>query len=690
MAVTLVAVILLLLSMLRILQLEKRRSSGGILALPFFATALLELFDLLALSALAPAVEWKRCTLFVEALLPAVWLLVSRSYARESSERGASRRTRLIVAASALLAAVPVLLPTKALYYAPDFPAEGMLFLTDAGYCFYLALLTLLVAALVNFEWTLVNASSEALWRVKLDIVALGTMIAVSVFYYSSALLYRSLNMELVPVRSLLFVAASLIIAYSRTQRRGTARVKVSQAVIWKSTVLAGVSGYLILLGLLGEGMKYFGPLFPRVLALSLAFTAGIGLVLVLLSDRAEREIKVFLHKHFHQSKYDYRAQWLDLTERLSTFETWEELSERILCAYCDIFGTAGGALYQFDPSCGWYCAGAIRELEGLREIIADDDPLVRFLRCKRRVFCSRDNDREIPAADRRLIEEHLVSFAVPLFEGDLLTGFILLGDQVVPDEEYRYEDFDLMRTISRQVSAAIQHQRVSEQLTRAKAMEAVGNLATFVVHDLKNLAATVSLVVENARDHIENPEFRRDMLSTLNNTTRKMHDLIARLRNIGEGELLRMRPVNLLALVQRSAQIMPGKAIMVCGVSQTVLADDEELQKVLLNLFLNAVEASEPGAPITAEVGFDTAPFVRVADRGCGMSPRFMKSELFAPFRTSKVSGLGIGLYQCRKIVEAHGGRIEVSSAEGEGSVFTVRFPPTACETGETVIQAA
>ena len=690
MAVSLVAVILLLVSMLRILQLEGKSAARSFLALPFFATALLQLFDLCSVSGLAPSFPWKRGSLFVEALLPAVWLLLSLTYARDTSERGVGRFARVMLAACSLLVAVPAFLPADALFYAPDFPAERMLFLTDTGYYFYVVILVLLMVALTHFESTLVNASSEALWRLKLDIVALGSMLAVFVFYYSNALLYRTLNMDLVPLRSLLFIVACLMMAYSRTHWRGSARVKISQAVLLKSVVLAVISGYLLLLGALGEGMRYFGPLFPRVVTLSLGFISGMMLLLLLLSERAKRELKVFLHKHFYQSKYDYRAQWLGLTQRLATFETGEELLKRVLSAYCDIFGVKGGALYQHQEGCGWFCATGILELEGLKETISDDSSLLSYLRQKHWIFCSRDHNPEILEENRALLEHHPVSFVIPLFEAELLTGFIVLGQQVVPDEQYRYEDYDLMKTIARQVSVAIQHQRLSEQLTQAKAMEAVGNLATFVAHDLKNLAATISLVVENAREHLDNPEFQKDMLSSLGNTTRKMHGLIGQLRNLGESELFHMRPVDLLALAQRSAGMVQGRAITVQGTPHTAMADDEELQKVLLNLFLNAVEASEPEAPILAEVGSSGGPFIRITDRGCGMSPRFIRNELFAPFRSSKVSGLGIGLYQSRQIIAAHGGRIEVSSTEGEGTVFTIWFPVPAADMAGVITQAA
>ncbi|HEY5512601.1 MAG TPA: XrtA/PEP-CTERM system histidine kinase PrsK [Geomonas sp.] len=672
MVITFFAITVLLVCVVRMLQMERNRA-GLILVAPLIATALLELCDLGAVSGYAEAIPWKRCSLFVEALLPALWLLCSLSYARDTGPGASSGKMRLVAAASLLLVAVPAIYPDGALIYAPDFPSERILFLTDIGYYYYVGILVLLVTALTNFEATLVNASPDALWRVKLDIVALGSMLAVLVFYYSNALLYRTLQMELVPLRSLLFVVAAAMMTYARIHWRGGARVKVSQKVQLKSVVIAVIAIYLVLLGALGEGMKYFGPLFPRVLSLSCAFLSGMVLLLLLLSERVKREIKVLLHKNFYQSKYDYRAQWLGLTQRLASFESGEDLLKRVLAAYCDIFGVSGAAVFQHQEGCGFYCATSIRAMEQLDESIAPDNSLVRFLKQKGWVFCSRDDNPGILAENRELLARHRISFVIPLFQSDLLTGFIALGEQVVREEQYRYEDYDLMKTIARQASIAIQHQRLSEELTQARSMEAVGNLATFVVHDLKNLAATISLIVENAGEHLDNPEFQQDMLGSLRNTSDKMLGLIGRLKNLGESELFHLRPCDLLSLVDRSARLAGGSAVTVRGVPAVALADEEELQKVLLNLFLNGIEASQGEGGVLAEVGFAGAPYIRVTDRGCGMSPRFVRRDLFTPFRTTKQQGLGIGLYQCRQIVAAHGGRIEVASVEGDGTVFTV-----------------
>jgi len=349
-----------------------------------------------------------------------------------------------------------------------------------------------------------------------------------------------------------------------------------------------------------------------------------------------------------------------------------------------------GAALFQYQAGGSFYCATSIRDMEQLQETLPPENSLVCYLKQRRWVFCSGDDNPEIFAGNRELLVRHRISFVIPLFESELLTGFIALGAPAVPNEQYRYEDYDLMKTIASQATIAIQHQRLSEELTQARSLEAVGNLATFVVHDLKNLAATVSLIVENAGQHIDNPEFQQDMLGSLSNTADKMLGLIGRLKNLGESELFHLVAYDLLSLVEKSARMVQGSAITVRGTQELALADERELQKVILNLFLNGIEASQGRGGVLAEVGFAGAPFIRVTDRGCGMSPRFIRKDLFIPFRSTKQQGLGIGLYQCRQIVEAHGGRIEVASVEGEGTVFTVWLQAPAEGGGGCITQTA
>ena len=123
----------------------------------------------------------------------------------------------------------------------------------------------------------------------------------------------------------------------------------------------------------------------------------------------------------------------------------------------------------------------------------------------------------------------------------------------------------------------------------------------------------------------------------------------------------------------------MTGRTRSVSLNSPSILADPGQLQKVLTNLLLNAKEAVNGAS--AGEIRLRTAQengwvLLSVADNGCGMSQEFMRRSLFRPFQTTKKSGLGIGMFHSKAIVEAHQGRIEVESKVGEGTTFRVLLP--------------
>jgi signal transduction histidine kinase len=113
-------------------------------------------------------------------------------------------------------------------------------------------------------------------------------------------------------------------------------------------------------------------------------------------------------------------------------------------------------------------------------------------------------------------------------------------------------------------------------------------------------------------------------------------------------------------------------------------LVDATQIEEVIENLVLNALEAmTKPGGTLTVEAGqtANGAATFSISDTGGGMSQSFVHNRLFRPFSTTKKTGVGLGLYTCREVVQANAGSIDVQSIEGLGTTFRVVLPSAATD---------
>jgi putative PEP-CTERM system histidine kinase len=462
----------------------------------------------------------------------------------------------------------------------------------------------------------------------------------------------------------------------------------VSRQVAYFSLTFFGAGVYLVLMAIGGYYVKEFGGDWGTAVATILVFGAAVLLVAVLLSDRLRKRAKVFLSKHFFSNRYDYRDEWRKLTQVLYHPDESKSLGERSIEAVARIFESRAGFLLlradggpaAFVPKAWWHRP----EPAGIG-LNADDD-LSRFLRSKEWVIDTQEHRDNPGMYDGLQLPEWLSQddrqrLVIPLLRDDELIGVLVL-EQAHPIN-LTYEDTDLLKIVGRQIAGLLDLQSTSDKLAEGRQFQAYSRLAAFLMHDLKNVAAQQSLVVKNAAQHKNNPEFIDDAFATIEHSVNRMNRLIEQLsersrkeqrQNVDLVEILR-------AAVKRTSDRRPAPSISVQSKSQRFSADRDRLFAVFYHVLRNAQDACDDDGEVRVTLeSADGNTVVEIADNGVGMSEQFMREQLFKPFESTKgADGMGIGAYQAREYVRELSGDIRYQSEAGSGTTVTIMLPVVA-----------
>lgn len=458
----------------------------------------------------------KRSAMLLEACLPLAAFFYSTQFCRPGGVAKLSKISRIQLFLALLFALSSLWLFPAALFFSPDFGDEKLLFLTNTGFLFYLLLLSFMVLAMMQLERTLSALSQHQRWQIKFEVIGICVLLGAHLVYFSQALLYRSLDMGLLDARSFALLLAVGLLFYSRVYRSGGIEISISRGVAYRSFILFAVGIYLLGLGLLGEGLEYISFPAKRTFLLAVAMVSTVVISLLFLSESVRRKAKDVLHRNFLQSKFDYRVHWLAFTERISTAGTLAGLQQEILVFFCETFGNKGAALYQRSPDERGFLRVAHFEFQRDWRSVPETDPLLELFAAKDFIV-----DLTVPNSgfEGMLFETMSAagaSFIIPLRFDKELAGFIVLAGQINRNEELTYEDYDLMRLLARQSIATLQGITLAEQLTTTRELAAIGKVSTFVLHDLKNQVSGLSLMLDNAAEYIDDPEFQQDMLETV------------------------------------------------------------------------------------------------------------------------------------------------------------------------------
>ena len=583
---------------------------------------------------------------------------------------------------AALFAASYTVLLTTMVLYRIFAGTESIKFLGfDA---LYAGFLLISIVGLVLVEQIMRNAHVESRRAVKYLCIGLGVIFAYDFYLYSNALLFQGLDVSVWEARGFVNAMAVpvLAIAIARDPRLSL-DIFVSRRMVFHTTAMLGTGLYLIAMGLGGYYIRNYGGEWGTVIQVIFLFGAGLVLMVLFFSGRIRASLRVLINKHFFHYKYDYRDEWLRFIQTLSSGQPDDRLRERAIHSIAEIIDSPGGILWmrqmnRFEPVASWQMPVSSRD------VVARDHPLIQFMTAREWLIdideCERDpdlyNNLELPEWLQQMPHAWLV---VPLIVHDHMLGFIVLANSPAQNH-FNWEDSDLVKTAGRQVAVHLAQLESSQALAEAKQFEARNRMSSYVMHDLKNLIAQLSLVVTNAGKHRHNPRFMEDAITTVDNSVQKMNRLLEHLRS-DSVQTQETESIDLCAVLAEVVQMMSsGKPVptLDCqaqGIS--ILADKDRFGAIIGHLIRNAQDATpDDGRIIVRLFKLNERAIVEIQDSGCGMDKAFIRDRLFRPFDSTKgKAGMGIGVYETRDYIHKLGGDLEVISRVGEGSTFRIRL---------------
>ena len=657
--------------------------------------ALESLFGAIATDALVPqrAAFWGMLALAAKSFLPGVWLTFSLTYSR-ANYRDFLLRWRWLLMGAFLVPLLSLAAIYRPFFYVVSYkpPINGWgLMLDDPAKILNVLVLVSTVLILMNIERTFRAAVGTMRWRIKFLVLGLGVIFGARIYTGSQALLFSDYSPGRLSVEAtaLLIGCALIAVAYLRT---GFSEIDVypSRAVLQTSVTVLLTGAYLFVVGVLAQIVVRFGgaasfPIDAFVVLLGVAVLA-----VLLLSDRARQSLQLFISRHFKRPQYDFRQIWARFTRSLSSALDETALGTIAARLISETFGALSVSTWLFDEQGERLIR--VNSTSDAEQAPSDDSTTsieARELNSAELIKLSRPFDlgRAKEKWARDLMERSSGQFrtggspiCVPLIGGEHCLGAIVLADRV-RGLGYSAEEMDLLRCIGEQVAASLLKLRLTEEIMERKELEAFQTMSAFLIHDLKNAASTLGLMLENLPTHFNNPAFREDAFRGIGSAASRINDLINRMNALRHE--LRLKPAELdlnLVVTEALATLngtLENKLVTKFDQIPKILADGQQLQSVCTNLLLNASDAVGTNGRITVETtrqGEWVALFV--SDNGCGMSEQFIKNSLFRPFRSTKKKGLGIGMFQSKTIVEAHQGKIHVESQLGVGTTFRVMLP--------------
>ncbi|MDO8701446.1 MAG: PEP-CTERM system histidine kinase PrsK [Undibacterium sp.] len=557
----------------------------------------------------------------------------------------------------------------------PDFSNGMISLLSNTGGRVAIAVIGLLLV-----EQFFRNMSEKGRWGIKFACLGLGGLFVFDFYLYSDAMLFRKINIEIWAARGLVdaFTVPLLIISVARNPKWSQG-ILVSRRILFHSATLFGTAFYLLAMAAAGYYLRFFGGNWGTAMQAAFLFGAVILLLILLFSGSVRSWLKVFISKHFYNYNYDYREEWIRFTKTLSIDAA--DLGERSIMALAELVHSPAGALYiraesgNCEPVNQWNM-----HVDGRGEPL--NSGFSRLLEEKQWVIDLQDLKTHADIYEGITMPEWLLAdtrawLVLPLILHGKLFGFVVLA-QARSKINLNWEVLDLLKIAGSQAASYLAQQESANALMVARQFDSFNRMSTFMVHDLKNLVAQLSLLLSNAEKHKNNPEFQKDMIETIDHSVQKMKVLLQKLsRGASVDDTSAISLDQLLRhAVESKSPYEPTPVLEILKSTLRVSANRERLERVVGHIIQNAIEATPKDGEVRVTLRQqDSFAVIEIKDTGAGMSEEFIREKLFSPFVSTKVAGMGIGVFETKEYVQELGGSLDVTSRISAGTVFTIKL---------------
>jgi signal transduction histidine kinase len=392
-----------------------------------------------------------------------------------------------------------------------------------------------------------------------------------------------------------------------------------------------------------------------------------------------------------------HRRALLDFSKESARFTDAADLIARARFELTANFGlTAADVLLHdgrghFGPVDGWRMPGAAPDAGAIADLVA------YFRQARAPAIGEEIRAREPSPTAARAAAALAISQAAAAFElrtAESLEAILLLGSRE-DGEPFSIEDVEALTILSNQLASALRNARLAadleqsrEVIARSERLSAIGTLAAGLAHEIRNPLVSIRTFTQLLPERLDDPEFRSRFLDLTLSEVDRICALVNELLAFARPTPASLEPVDLTASVERLCLLLASQAknrgvalaMTPSPNDVVVVADEDQIKQVVMNVVLNAVQACAEGGRVrvscyTTEMPEGRMGCVEVVDDGCGI-PEDSVSRIFDPFFTTRSEGTGLGLSVAHRIVSSHGGLIDVRSRPGGGSTFVVRLP--------------